>query len=267
MTFGSTHICRCACHTNKDVKHVSSCCIKCHICGQNIFLDWAEKHKKWHEREIFPKGKLIAFEGVDGSGKTTQINMLSDRLWKEDKMPHRVVKDPGSTELSERIREMVLGLTSKGDGMIGDRAECLLFLAARAQLVEEVIKPALEKGELVLCDRFSDSTIAYQGYGRGLPIFDEDKVLDLASNGVVPDLRILINTDFDVIRKRILGKRIDRMEKADDSFKERVKKGYLHLAENTRRCWFIVSGNESKKEIAEHIYNYVRPFIGGINVN
>lgn len=253
MTFGSNHICR--------------CCIKCHICGQNISMDYEEKHKKWHEQQDFPKGKLIVFEGVDGSGKTTQIDMLSDRLWNEGKMLHRVVREPGSTELSERIREMLLGLTSKGDGMIGDRAECLLFLAARAQLVEEVIKPALEKGELVLCDRFSDSTIAYQGYGRGLPIFDINKAFDLALNGVIPDLRILINTDFDIIRERILGEQADRMEKADDSFKERVRKGYLHLAKHTRSHWLIVSGNESKKEIAEYIYNHVRPFIGAKNVN
>lgn len=212
-------------------------------------------------------GKLITFEGIDGSGKTTQMEMLSDRLWNEDKISHRAVREPGNTKLSEQIREMVLGLKSKGDGIIGDRAECLLFLAARAQLIEEVIKPTLETGGLVLCDRFSDSTIAYQGYGRKLSVTEIIKAFDLTLDGVEPDLRILIDIDLNVAKERMLGEKADRMEKTDDSFKERVRNGYFHIAQHSRNNWLIVLGNQSKKEIAEQIYNFVRPIIGEVNVD
>ena len=221
-----------------------------------------EAHKRSHDkRDLISNGGLIVFEGIDGSGKTTQIDMLGERLTEEN-IPYRVVREPGSTDLSEKLRGILLDCKKDEDKKIGDRAECLLFLAARAQLVEDVIKPALERKELILCDRFSDSTIAYQGYGREIPLIEIHKAERLALNGIAPDLRILINIDIATSKGRIAKGRAsrNRMERVDDKFRERVRQGYINTARYGQSLWVIIDGNKSKEEVAEQIYNYIELF-------
>ncbi len=268
MTFYGIDFCKCTCHSIATVYHMFPCCIKCDICNGRVLSASKLKHYEWHKLgNNDSKGRLIVFEGIDGSGKTTQMKMLSDRLWNNAKISHKIIRDPGSTDLSEKVRKILLDLKKDKDGVIGNRAECLLFLAARAQLVQDVIKPALEKGELILCDRFSDSTTAYQGYGRELPLVEIYKAQELALDHVTPDLRILIDIDLDIVKERMSNRKINRMEKVGNSFRKRVKDGYLYIAKNSQSPWLVISGNESKEKIAKQIYDNVERFIGESDVN
>ena len=198
-------------------------------------------------------GMLITLEGIDGSGKSTQADRLLNHLRGAGHTVTRV-REPGSTGLSEAIRGMLLGHT---DLNLSDRAEAMLFSAARAQLVEEVILPALSRSEVIICDRFSDSTIAYQGYGRELPLEQISNTQELVTRGLVPSVSIL----FDLSVADSLARRAesddDRMEAAGTAFLERVRNGYLALAAKDTQRWLVVDATGSIEHISGEIIAHV----------
>ena len=199
-------------------------------------------------------GKFITLEGIDGSGKSTQIALLKERLEALDRTV-AVVREPGGTVLSEQIRGLLLDHHSRD---LSKRAEALLFSTARSQLVHEVIIPALERGEIVLCDRYADSTIAYQGYGRELPLNEIITIQEFATKNIQPDLKVLLDLAVEVAAARLLGSYADRMESAGRSFQERVRQGYLKMAQAAPGEWLVVNGNRPVEKIADEIASYVK---------
>lgn len=171
---------------------------------------------------------FITFEGGDAGGKTTQIGLLADYLIAQG-VRHVVTREPGGTPLGERIRSLLL---DSGPGAIEPLAEALLFAGSRAQLILEVIRPALEEGKVVLCDRFTDSTLAYQGYGLGMDLGLLREVNLLATAGLVPDLTFLFDLDPEEAdrRGRSRGEGFDRISGRGREFSARVRRGYLDLA-------------------------------------
>lgn len=171
------------------------------------------------------KGKFITFEGSEGCGKSTQSKMLADYLKKKG---YRVVylREPGATRLSEKIRDVLL---DRKNSAMSAGCEMLLYMAARAQIVSEVIKPALEKGKIVICDRFLDSTIAYQGYGLGMEIKLIKDIGRFVTQGIRPDLTILLDVPLKQGLKHRDGNK-DRIEQRPLSYHARVRQGYLKLA-------------------------------------
>ena len=198
-------------------------------------------------------GKFITFEGIDGSGKSTQVTLLKGRLETLGRTV-TVVREPGGTALSEQIRGLLLDHHGRD---LSERAEALLFSTARAQLVHEVIIPTLERGEVVLCDRYADSTIAYQGYGRELSLDEIIITQEFATNHLQPDLKVLLDLAVDVAAARLLGSYADRMESAGRSFQERVRQGYLTLARAAPDNWLVVNGDQPKEKIAGIIASHV----------
>lgn len=198
-------------------------------------------------------GKFITFEGIDGSGKSTQVALLKERLEALDRTVV-IVREPGGTVLSEQIRGLLLDHHSRD---LSKRAEALLFSTARAQLVHEVIIPALERGEIVLCDRYADSTIAYQGYGRELPLNEIITIQEFATNNIQPDIKILLDLSVDVAATRLLGSYADRMESAGRAFQERIRQGYLKMAQAAPGEWLVVNGDQPVEKIAGEIASRV----------
>ncbi len=177
-------------------------------------------------------GIFITIEGVEGSGKTTLAGMLRG-YFVEDGREVVGVREPGGTELGERVRSILLSHT----GRIDPWAELLLYEACRAQVVEEVIRPSLERGMVVICDRFTDSTLAYQGYGRGLDLEAVESINRWVSKGIMPDITFLLDCPPEVGLERALGRinstagpREDRFEREDMDFHRRVREGYLKIA-------------------------------------
>ena len=169
--------------------------------------------------------KFITFEGIDGCGKTTQINLLSKYLYSK-KQDNIIVREPGGTRISEKIREILL---DKGNN-INSYTETLLFLSSRSQLVNEIIKKNIEENKFVLCDRFTDSTLAYQGYGRGLDIQLLNDLNDFATQNVAPDLTFVLDINLSESNKRINKRNIDRMEQSGEEFLNKVKIGYQKIS-------------------------------------
>ena len=203
------------------------------------------------------KGLFITFEGIDGCGKSTQFQMLKDHLTSLGK-DFIVVREPGGTVIGEKIREILLN--KKNDSM-RPLTELLLFESARAQITEEVIKPALENGTSVLCDRFFDSTYAYQGYARKL---GADKVLmlnELATGGLEPDITFLIDIPVSVAleRRGIRGEADDRMEALGTAFQEDVRKGYLEAAEKFPRIK-VIDGKDEPSVVFEKVKKYYEEY-------
>lgn len=183
---------------------------------------------------------LITFEGIDGCGKTTQINNLTEYL-KSRNLQVTVFREPGGTGLSEKIRDLLLHETDEMDF----RTELLLFSAARSQLVAEKVIPLLNKGELVILDRYYDSTVAYQGYGRNSIQIDDIHFLNkLATHNTIPDITFYLSISPDIASKRTQNSQKDRMEKAGTAFFERVKHGYDLLAEKNDRFITIDSSRD-----------------------
>lgn len=183
---------------------------------------------------------LITFEGIDGCGKTTQINNLTEYL-KSRNLQVTVFREPGGTVLSEKIRDLLLHETDEMDF----RTELLLFSAARSQLVVEKVIPLLNKGQLVILDRYYDSTVAYQGYGRNSIQIDHIHFLNnLATHNTIPDITFYLSISPDIASKRTQNSQKDRMEKAGTAFFERVKNGYDLLAEKNDRFITIDSSRD-----------------------
>jgi dTMP kinase len=187
------------------------------------------------------RGRLIAFEGGEGTGKSTQAERLATRLGAV------LTREPGGTELGTRVRELVLG---RGMGDPDPRAEALLMAADRAQHVAEVIRPALAGGRDVVTDRYSGSTFAYQGYGRGFDLDDLVRLSAWASDGLEPDLVILLDVDEATADARRC-REPDRLEAAGREFHRRVLDGYRHLAQS--HGWMVVDGNGSVDEVEARV--------------
>ena len=182
------------------------------------------------------RGRFITLEGPEGSGKTVVARRLAAELERRGHVV-RLTREPGGTPLGERVRDILLG---RGDLGIDPRADALLFNAARAQLVAEVITPALEAGDLAVCARFADSTLAYQGYGAGLPLEDLRSIARVATAGLAPDLTILLDVDPETgIERKAPGAR-NRFESIDLAFHRRVRAGFLALAREEPDRWRVV---------------------------
>ena len=205
------------------------------------------------------RGKFISFEGPEGGGKSTHAAALAETLRAEGKTV-LVTREPGGTRLAELIRGLV---REELDDPPVTRAEVLLFLAARAQVVANVIKPALARGEWVLCDRFSDSTFAYQGYGRGIDVQLLKELNEFATEGLVPDLTILLDVPPEVSRERIAERQratstsADRIEAAGEAFHKRLREGFLALAKAEPDRFVVIDSSGDRAEVDRQIIEAV----------
>ncbi|MDB6030807.1 MAG: dTMP kinase [Verrucomicrobiales bacterium] len=210
------------------------------------------------------KGLFITFEGTEGGGKTTQIALLSDRL-KASGRTVRVLREPGGTPIGEEIRH-TLKHSANNEAMTPE-TELLLMNASRAQLVREIIRPALERGEVVLCDRFYDSTIAYQGFGRGLEMTQVRSIIDFAVGNTRPDLTLLLHVPLSVSEARRHSRDAgaapvrDRIESAGREFFERVERGFQALARAEPRRVVEIEAAASREEVGAAIWKAVQPLL------
>jgi dTMP kinase len=210
------------------------------------------------------KGLFITFEGTEGSGKSTQAVLLVDRLRDWGHIV-RVFREPGGTPIGEEIRHTLKH--SHDNAAMTPEAELLLMNASRAQLVREQIRPALARGEIVVCDRFYDSTTAYQGYGRQLDLETVRRIIDVAVGGTRPDLTLFLDIRPEVSAERLRSRQAtlpfvrDRMEEGDRAFFERVARGYRAIAaEEPRRVRFLEASG-TKETVQSAIWQIVLPLI------
>lgn len=202
-------------------------------------------------------GKLIVFEGVEGSGKTTQLRALEDWLhtgMKQEK-PVVVTREPGGTSLGKGLRQLLL----EGEAPIQDRAELLLYAADRAQHVEELLKPELARGAIILCDRFTDSTVAYQGYGRGLCLDLIAQLNQIATQGLQAEVTLWLDVDAEIglARARARGMS-DRIEQADLAFHQRVQQGFCQLAADYPQRIVRIDAQQSESDVHLAILEILR---------
>jgi dTMP kinase len=197
-------------------------------------------------------GRLIAFEGIDGCGKSTQARLLSGSLGA------LYTFEPGDTGLGASLRELLLG----PNGVVSPRAEALLMAADRAQHVDEIVGPALSAGRWVVTDRFNGSTLAYQGAGRGLDVDALGQVVAFATDGLPADLSILVDVPVEMARARIATGDPDRLERLDPGFHQRVADGYRSLARSDPDTWAVVDGTGTVAEVAAVVAKVVSDLLG-----
>ena len=196
---------------------------------------------------------FITFEGGEGSGKSLQTRALYRKLCRLD-IPAILIHEPGSTPLGEKITRLLKwSRTTK----ISPLAELMLFNASRAQLVDKVIKPALKVGHIVICDRYTDSTIAYQGYGRRLDIGTIKNANDIATGALKPGLTVLLDIPVGEGFARKRGQEQDRFEQEARAFHQRVRKGYLKLADEEPQRWLVIDASLPKEKIKKIIWEKV----------
>ena len=206
------------------------------------------------------RGTFITFEGPEGGGKSTHVRELADRLRAEGRTV-LVTREPGGTRLAELVRGLV---REEVDDPPVTRSEVLLFLAARAQVVANVIRPALERGEWVVCDRFADSTFAYQGYGRGVDVELLKELNDFATEGLKPDLTILLDVPPEVSRARLAARQAatattaDRIEQAGDLFHNRLRAGFLELAKAEPDRFAVIDASGPREDVSARVLAAVR---------
>ena len=196
-------------------------------------------------------GLFITFEGGDGCGKTTQNELLNKYL-KNKGFDTLLTREPGAKGLGVKLREILLNY----DGEVSPQCESFLFLADRAQHIDCIIKPALKEGKIILCDRHTDSTVAYQGYGRGLDIEEIKTLNNIATGGLKPDLTIVLDVDVETSMQRV-GKEKDRMESAGIEFFERVRNGFLKIAEQEPKRVKVISSSDTVENIHKQIVDLV----------
>ncbi len=209
-----------------------------------------------------PAGKLITFEGSEGSGKSTQIARLANHF---QLLGREVVttREPGGTEIGEQIRNIIVH-NSKGDEMCAE-TELLLFTASRAQLVREVIAPALLRGAIVLCDRFLDSTTVYQGVARNLAMDPVNLINQFAVGNVMPDLTVIIDVPTEIGLARVRQRASDlpdRMERENIEFYNKVREGYLFLARSLPRKFLVIDGTQTEDALEKQIRHDIQKFVG-----
>lgn len=205
------------------------------------------------------KGIFITIEGPDGSGKSTQIENIK-RFFDAKNIPMVFTREPGGTAIGERIRSIIL---DNNCSEMTDLAEALLYAASRAQHVEEVIKPALEQGKIVICDRFVDSSLAYQGYGRHLG--DKVRVINnYAIDGCIPDITFLLKLDPSVGKHRIREDMQDRLEHEKIAFHQEVYKGYLELEKKYPDRIFGIDATRGIDEIRDDIYQKLEELLANV---
>lgn len=203
-------------------------------------------------------GKLIVFEGPDGSGKTTILKNINKKLINLG-YPIMLVREPGGTFISEQIREIII---DNNNTEMNSKTECLLFAASRAQLVEEKIKPALNRGEIILCDRFVLSSLLYQGVGRGLGINEVKKINDFATGFIKPDLTIFFNIDYKtaLMRKRANFK-ADRLESEDFDFHKKIFDAYIDLVKKYKEDIKQVDASLSIDQVSENVLKLIEDLL------
>lgn len=201
-------------------------------------------------------GLLITFEGGEGCGKTTQLELLSQRL-QDLGIPHITTREPGGTPLGEELRTLLLQRERQ------PWTELFLFAADRAEHIHQVIRPALSAGKVVLCDRFVDSTLAYQGYGRGLPLEQLRQLNQLATQGLQPHLTLWLDVPPYVGLSRALSRqgKLDSIETQDMAFHQRLYQGFQSLAEADPKRWRRIDGMESIPQVAAQIERIVSPWL------
>ena len=197
------------------------------------------------------KGLFITFEGADGSGKTTQLNLVKDFLEKEG-YDVVVTREPGALELGKKIRNILLHY----EGVVADSCEMFLFLADRAQHVDTFIKPSIQDGKVVLCDRYIDSTVAYQGYGREQDIQLLKDLNNIAVNSLKPDLTLLFDVSTETAQQRV-GSEKDRLESSGLDFHRRVRNGYLELQKEEPNRIKLINANNSIENVYEQTKNTI----------
>ena len=212
------------------------------------------------------RGKFITFEGPEGGGKSTHVQELAKQLRAEGRTV-LVTREPGGTPLAEKIRSL---LRDELDDPPVTRSEVLLFLAARAQVVSQVIRPALARGEWVLCDRFADSTFAYQGYGRGIDVGLLKNFNDFATEGLMPDMTILLDVPLEVSRERLAERQAatatsaDRIEQAGTMFHRRLREGFLELARAEPGRFVTIDATGDKDKVSAAVLAAVHRLSSGL---
>lgn len=207
------------------------------------------------------KGKFITFEGVDGAGKSTQIKLIADRLTAEGKAVV-LTREPGGTGIAERVRNIVLDVGLQ----LSVRTEALLFMAARSEHIEQIIKPALMAGKVVLCDRFCDSTFVYQGLTQGKTVTELDNLRNLnlqATDGIMPDLTVVLDADpKELLLRRDTRGVTDRFENKGLDFQENLRAGFLALAQAEPKRIKVVNALDSVEAVNEQIFTLVKNLLG-----
>lgn len=201
------------------------------------------------------KGLFITFEGADGCGKTTQLELLKEYLTNKG-VEVVVTREPGGKGLGEHVRNILLNY----DGEVSDRCESFLFLADRAQNIDVIVTPAINQGKIVLCDRHTDSTVAYQGYGRGLDLDEINMLNNLATGGKKPDLTLVFDIDVETSMKRV-GNEKDRMESAGIEFHNKVRNGYLEIAKQEPNRIKVLDATKSIEEIHKEVQKIIDTYI------
>ncbi|MCS6806117.1 MAG: dTMP kinase [Acidobacteriota bacterium] len=216
-------------------------------------------------REDSQAGRFITFEGIDGCGKTTVIRFVEQHL-RQRQIPVLVTREPGGTTVGNEIRQVLLKVS---DRAVTPKTELLLYAADRAQHVYERILPALREGRVVLCDRYTDATRAYQGYGRGFDLAWIESLMEFATGGLKPDLTILLDVDVAVARQRLQGRRErvgsashDRLDAEDIQFHERVRQAYLELARQEPDRIKVVSAAGTPQQSCQAALEWVLRLLG-----
>lgn len=192
---------------------------------------------------------FITFEGVEGAGKSTQINLLSN-YFKKNNIEFIALREPGGTFLGEKVRNILL---KNKELKIDPITETLLMMVSRRELLIQKIFPALEQNKIVICDRFIDSTIAYQGYGRGVDLKWIKKVFQLVCFNFYPKMTILLDIDIEKSFQRLINKVKDRFEGEDISFHKRIREGFLKILEENKKRVILIDANKSIREVFENI--------------
>lgn len=202
---------------------------------------------------------FITLEGPEGSGKSMQICEMAEFLRGHGKQV-LTTREPGGTFIGDQIREVIMRMDNT---MMSPRAEILLFCAARAQIVEEVIRPSLQKGLVVISDRYADSTLAYQGYGHGLDLETLKLILHFATAGLKPDLTLLLDVDVEegLNRRRIGGGEWNRLDAQQLAFHQRVRQGYLKMAEEEPGRWRVINARQKPAQVQADIQSILQEII------